>query len=265
MDLAFPEEIAPVFIEGEPEASYALVGFSLLLPYLEPYLIRTMRDAKPQVTDPELVKDLERFSAQEGQHYQQHRRFNETIRTQGFPRLARLEADLEADYQRFTREKSLRFNLAYAEGFEAMTTASALFSFETGEIGRMHPAAADLFMWHLVEELEHRTVAFDVYDHLVGSYPYRLAVGLFAQFHLVRFMVRVSRYMLEADPDYPALYGGREGRRERMRRRSPMLRRSFLPKLLRTYLPGYTPESIPFTDELRVVAERYSAMAVRTS
>ena len=28
---------------------------------------------------------------------------------------------------------------------------------------------------------EHRTVAFDVYDHVCGGYLYRLAVGLFAQ------------------------------------------------------------------------------------
>ena len=32
---------------------------------------------------------------------------------------------LDADYRRFTREKSLRWNLAYAEGFEALTTAVA--------------------------------------------------------------------------------------------------------------------------------------------
>jgi hypothetical protein len=68
--------------------------------------------------------------------------------------IKRIEADIEADYQRFTKSKSLKFNLAYAEGFEAMTLAMALSSFDQG------------FEWHLAEEVEHRMVTFDAYDHL---------------------------------------------------------------------------------------------------
>jgi hypothetical protein len=64
MEFDFPDEIDPVCIEGEPEESYGLIGLSLLLPYLEPYLIRTMREAKKLIRDPDLVEDLERFSAQ---------------------------------------------------------------------------------------------------------------------------------------------------------------------------------------------------------
>ena len=47
--------------------------------------------------------------------------FNAAIRSAGFPRLDEFERELEDDYQRFTKTKSLRFNLAYAEGFEALT------------------------------------------------------------------------------------------------------------------------------------------------
>ena len=95
MDFDFPPDIDPVVVEGDPEESYRLIGLSLLLPYLEPYLIRTMKEAKKQVRDPALVDDLERFSAQEGQHYRQHMRLNDAIRLQGFPRLAELEKELE--------------------------------------------------------------------------------------------------------------------------------------------------------------------------
>ncbi len=72
----------------------------MLLPYLEPYLIRTMKEAKKHVTDPQLVSDMERFSAQEGQYFKEQMRFNEVIR-KSFPGLTTLEAELEADYQRF--------------------------------------------------------------------------------------------------------------------------------------------------------------------
>ena len=63
----------------------------------------------------------------------------------------------------------------------------------------MHPAARDLFAWHLTEELEHRTVAFDVYEHVCGGYSYRLAVGLFAQWHLNRFVLRVAGVLRNTD------------------------------------------------------------------
>jgi predicted metal-dependent hydrolase len=265
MEIDFPDDIQPVCIEGEPERSYLMIALSLLLPYLEPYLIRTMMVAKKQISDPALLDDLERFSAQEGQHYRQHKRFNDVIRTKGFPRLAELEAELDADYRRFTAKRSLRFNLAYAEGFEALTTATALFSFESGSMANMHPAVRELYSWHLIEELEHRTVAFDVYDHVCGSYAYRLVAGLYAQWHMARWIGRVAKYMLEADPDALEKYGGHEGRKQRQKMQATVARKGLLPKLWRTYLPGYSPEKIAFTPDMVSLAREYSDRAVSTS
>ena len=181
-----------------------------MLPYLEPYLIRTMREARARVTDPALAADLDLFNGQEGQHYRQHMRFNEAIRPAGLEALTALEAELAADYRRFTATRSLRFNLAYAEGFEAFTTAIARFSLETRQFDSVHPAVRELFQWHLIEELEHRTVAFDVYDHVCGGYFYRLSVGLFAQWHLNQFALRAAGLMQNADPEgFRRKFGGR--------------------------------------------------------
>jgi hypothetical protein len=91
MRFEFPAELDPVFIEGEPEESYVNVSMSLLLPYLEPYLIRTMTAAKAKVTDPVLREQLEGFIGQEGQHYREHAKFNEALRAKGFTSVAPLE------------------------------------------------------------------------------------------------------------------------------------------------------------------------------
>lgn len=261
IEFDFPDDIDPVCIPGQPEESYSLIAFSLLLPYLEPYLIRTMNVAKRQVSDPELLKDIDHFNAQEGQHYRQHRRFNEVMRAKGFERLPEFETALEADYRRFTQTKSLKFNLAYAEGFEAMTTAMARLAFENKSLERMHPAVCDLFSWHLIEELEHRTVAFDVYHHVCGDYFYRVVVGAFAQWHLLHFMDRVTRYMLGADPRLQSEHGGAEGRQARLRDQRRKFRRGLLPRVLRTYAPWYNPQGIEFTLEMQELAQRYTAMA----
>ncbi len=264
MDFDFPDDIDPVVVAGNPEESYLLIGLSLLLPHLEPYLIRTMKEAKKLVRNEKLIDDLERFSAQEGQHYRQHMRFNDAIRLQGFPELASLEKSLSEDYKRFSKTRSLRFNLAYAEGFEALTTASARFSFERPTDQETLPAVSELFSWHMLEELEHRTVAFDIYDHVCGGYFYRIVAGLYAQWHMSRFIGRVRKYMIEADPAAIERCGGKEGMRARRRAASPELRKKFLPKLLKTYLPSYTPHDIPFEAELQEMATRYSAAAHST-
>jgi predicted metal-dependent hydrolase len=265
MAFEFPDALDPIVVADAPEESYSIIGLSLLLPYLEPYLIRTMKVAKKRVTDPELVRDMEAFSAQEGQHYRQHIRFNDSIRGFGFPGLEALERELEADYRRFSESKSLRWNLAYAEGFEALTTAGAYGAFEMGANPNMLPAVRDLMQWHLIEELEHRTVAFDVYQHVCGSYPYRLVVGTYAQWHMGSWIARAIQYMMSVDPRIGIEFGGVAGAKRRNRERIRMAIRYQLPKVLKTYLPWYTPHDIPMTNEMRQIAEEYSEMAVRTS
>jgi uncharacterized protein len=260
MTFEFPADLDPVFIPGEPEESYSNIALSLLLPYVEPYLIRTMRAAKPQVKDPALAAALDKFVAQEAQHYRQHARFNAVFRERGFDRLAPLEEELAADYERFTKTRSLRFNLAFAEGFEAFTTAMALAATEV-DASSWHPAVRDLFFWHLLEELEHRTVAFDVYQRVCGGYLYRLFVGSFAQWHLVRFMNRATRVMLESDPTTLSRYGGDAESKARMRKLNARFLRRFVPRVLRTYSPWYTPHDIAMPEGMKALAERYDREA----
>lgn len=264
MDFRFPDEIELDFSRGKPELSFGLIGLSLLLPYLEPYLIRTMKKARERITDPDLLADVENFSAQEGQHYRQHIRFNRALRLSGCSGLEDLEKKLEEDYLRFSRTRSLRFNLAYAEGFEALTTAFALFSLEGPDELLGHSPGEELLRWHAIEELEHRTVAFDVYEHVFGGYFYRLFVGLFAQWHFLRFVRRTVRDMKESSPDILARHGGREGRRRRRRTDSDVIRR-FLPRVLKTYLPWYTPHDIVLSDDLRAATVRQTEHALSTS
>jgi uncharacterized protein len=260
--LEFPAGLDPVVIAGCPEESFMFVGLSLLVPYLEPYLIRSMRAAQRHVTDPRLRADLEGFSGQEGQHYKQHMRFNEALGLAGFGGLAALEAEVAEDYRRYTRSKSLRWNLAYAEGFEAFTTALARYALESRWLERLEPSARELFKWHLVEELEHRTVAFDVYENVSGGYLYRLVIGLFAQWHLSRFIRRVVQVMVNTDPEvFRQKYGGELETRARMGPRFAQMRRLFLPKLLATYLPWYTPHRIPMPAAARAAADGYTALS----
>jgi predicted metal-dependent hydrolase len=230
-----------------------MLGLSLTMPYLEPYLIRTMRAALPEIADPQLTEDTKRFSQQEGHHYRNHALFNEQIRAQFSEAVAEqllaIEKALDADYQRYTREKSLRFNLAYAEGFEAMTCSFALASAEHGmfdNAGTM--PGGHIWAWHMAEEIEHRTVAFNVYDHLVGSYAHRIAFGTWAQFHYLRYVRRFALCMATA-----------LGRK--LRPPSSPANRAALRRYLHTWNPRYDPAKVPMPQSIDRLLAFYSEMA----
>ena len=281
LELVWPDQIDPVLVDGQPALSNVIVALSLLMPYVEPYLIRTMRLALPRVSSREVAADMRSFCAQEGQHYRQHARFNEALRLTKSATLLALEAEVASDYARFTSSRSLRFNLAYAEGFEAFTSAFALYCFEVQFGQRMRDEVRELFEWHLMEELEHRTVTFDAYQQVSGSYLYRLFVGLFAQLHLVRFTFRASQALRamragEAESGALASVPGREGdaagdaagahtqtpqRRVRKRSLYREVARHLLPKVLATYLPWYTPHAIEVPPEVRARGPFYAARA----
>jgi predicted metal-dependent hydrolase len=258
----YPKDLDAVFIEGDPEFSFVAVALSLALPYLEPYLIRTMNAARPHVTEPELQKQLREFSLQEGQHYQQHRRFNESLRAQGFDALPALEAALAEDYERFSARASLSFNLAYAEGFEALTTSMALRMCELDRSG-WQPEVRALFEWHLLEEVEHRCVAFDVYEHVCGNYLNRVRVGSFAQRHLLSFMLRAWRVMVDASTERIEALGGRRAHRRRTVRLVRRLFAPLLPRVVRTHLPWYTPHRLVIPATFSDLAAQFDARADR--
>jgi predicted metal-dependent hydrolase len=263
----FPENLDPILIVGQPEESFLNIGLSLLLPYLEPYLIRSLHEARARVRDPALLDDIDKFNGQEGQHCKQHIRLNESVRLAGFPKLKALEEELDSDYRRFTATRSLRFNLAYAEGFEAFTMAFARYGFEMKAFDRFHdPAVRDMLRWHMIEELEHRTVAFEVYDHVFGGWFYRLAVGLFAQWHMNRWILRVAVTMLRTDRDVlRETYGGRWQAWKRIWPQIRAATRRLLPKVLATYSPWYSPRKIAMPAEAQRIAEHYSRIAVSSS
>lgn len=228
------------------------LALSLSMPSLEPYLIRTMKVAIRRIRDEQLAEDARRFSQQEGHHYRNHALFNERIRAQFDERTAsglrEIEAELESDYQRFTRDKPLRWNLAYAEGFEAMTCAGALAMAAHGAFDEGRVPGGEIWPWHMAEEIEHRTVAFGVFEHVVGSYAYRVCFGARAQWHYLSYIRRFAGCMARGLGRSPG------------RPRSPM-HRDALHRWLRTFLPGYDPARLEIPPVVEGLLARYSDRA----
>lgn len=266
MDFAFRPDMDLVFVKDDPEMSFMFLGAWMMLPYLEPFLIRTMRDALPHVTDPQLREDLKRFCAQEGEHFKQHAKANDLIRAlhPSYAALRPLEEELDVELKGFTRDKPLKFKLAYAEGFESMTSAMSRAQFEVGLYDRTDSPLADLAKWHVMEELEHRSVAFDIYEHVVGSWFYRMKQSLWSQGHYMRWVKRFRDVIAAPYADLIAAYNAPEIAARRKAFNKHYLRRG-LPRVLGTYMPWYNPAKVDLPEQYEAARRHYSDAALALS
>lgn len=227
--------------KSKPEFSQIVNSGSVAMPYLEPYLIRSMRQVRPQIRDPELQRDLDLYIGQEATHFRQHKAFNKTLSQAGYASVEKLEKVLAADYKKLEEQRSLRFNLAYAEGFESMALAIGHMLIEDREylFGNSDTEVASLILWHFVEEIEHKNVAFDVFEHTYGGYFSRVGGLLYATGHIFWRTGQGYRALLKED----GLWTNGESR-WRLAKILLRISRKLVPKLLRILSPWYHPSNI---------------------
>jgi uncharacterized protein len=257
LDVPAPQQFHPLYMVRNAAVSYNFTGLGLYVAILEPFIVKSLRRVLDRITDDSLRDQVDRFCRQEAQHYQQHERFNQVVLAHGYPGLeARMEV-LAADFQGYLDHRSDKFRVGFVEGFEAYTTQGALEILRSRvcDHPRTDPRFADLFRWHMLEEIEHRNVAFDLYQHLYGDYFYRARMCWFAQSHILRFIRDCRNLMSAADVE-------RHGKRCRIRPvEKLLLAANPLPKRLRSMLPGYTPHGYHVPESVAALSAHYSARA----
>lgn len=263
MRFEYEPDMELVFVPNDPQTSFSFLGAWMMLPYLEPYLIRSLRQAADSITDEQLAADIRTFCAQEGMHHKEHARANKVIK-QVHPALSAaldpMEAALEDTYREFTRSKSLRWNLAYAEAFEAITTASARVQFEMRFFDPMIGPLADLFAWHIMEELEHRTVAFEALEAVEPRYWFRVLVGSRCLFHYLKTSAYFAKAMREAVPELMDRPLTKAERKQRNKVRITFLRK-VVPRWLAIFRPSYHPRKLSLPANFFEVQAKYDSLA----
>lgn len=179
---------------------------------VEPWLIKIFQNILPTIpeSERELREGVEAFIGQEAQHYRQHRQFIKRLVELGYTDLPRFEAELASELNEILETKSLKFILAYADGFEALGAVGAQIWFDESDeyIGGLDNAPIRMWKWHMAEEFEHREVCHDLFRYLycrnfftkiTNGYFYRLKGLKFAMTHLGGFGVKMCRYMRRVD------------------------------------------------------------------
>jgi predicted metal-dependent hydrolase len=234
----FPDDIDPHWKQDEPELSHMINGASLAMPYLEPFLIDSIREATHRISDPKIAEEARGFMAQEGQHFRQHRRYNELLKTKGYPELAEVEAAMQSAYDRIRASRSLAFRMAYTAGFETMTlgVTAWLVNHRLDLFQNSDPRVASFILWHMVEETEHKRVAFDVYQAACPGYFTRVLGVFTGSLHVMWYARRAYIVMLKKDGLWK---NGRS--RFRLWRRVAQFLGSVVPFIMRSTLPNHDP------------------------
>ncbi len=237
--MAYPDDFDPAWIPGNPEFACAANGVSLMMPYYEPYFIRSVRSTLDLLDEPLRVR-TQAYLGQEQQHQVQHLAFNQLVHER-YPTVESRERRLGWICDRLWRKRSARFNVAFAAGSE--TIAFVMARWAEDRLGHLFvgadPTAATLFLWHLAEEVEHKTAAFDVFEATDGSrlrYAWATSVSVVIIFWFITSMI-IAMLRRDGRLFHPMSWW-------RLTKLAVGLAFELLPTLLLSALPGHHPSKL---------------------
>ncbi|QCX77727.1 putative metal-dependent hydrolase [Streptomyces sp. YIM 121038] len=180
--VSFDWDATPLhWIPDEPTATHVINVLHLLLPAGERWFVKVFKEGLPLITDPVLRADVKGFMGQEATHSVQHAYVLDHLAAQ------RLDTTGFTKYVDFLFEKLLgerpplgapvatqewlRFRLAIVAAIEQFTAVLGdwVLHAEGLDRARADEVMLDLLRWHGAEEVEHRAVAFDMYQHCAGT------------------------------------------------------------------------------------------------
>ena len=195
---------------NNPYLSHFWNALSVMAPSTERILMRVARAVRGEISDPRLLEDLNALVAQEALHTREHRRWNARLSELGYD-IEGVNAELDQifdDYvARVDRPAAVALMIAGEHLIYAMSHALLADPRVTEE---KDPEVKRLFLWHAAEEMEHQSVAHDVYVHLFGEgLSHRLirARAFADSGRLLLGSVRdVMRRLLATEPDRSAAH-----------------------------------------------------------
>jgi predicted metal-dependent hydrolase len=153
-----------------PEFAVFVNALGVHVPYFERYLIAAMRKARPEVQGAELVQDISRIIGQEANHAVNFARFNELL-AQRYPKVVQFDNDAKSYFAEHAQTDSLKKLVGFTAGYETFTFLAGLIILDNHNewFADSDPVMKAMWVWHQVEEVEHGSVAFNVYQNLYGK------------------------------------------------------------------------------------------------
>ncbi|MCA9533224.1 MAG: metal-dependent hydrolase [Myxococcales bacterium] len=175
-----------------------LSALSATFPPGEKEFVQSVMHYRDQISDPVLLEQMKGFASQEGHHSYQHRQANAWLDTKGFA-ATDIEQDTERSIAAMGPKRGPAERLASTVVLEHITAILAEYMLTHDEMmASMPDAARELLSWHAVEEIEHKAVAFDVFEAVSGDRDLLHRVGAMTTAFFLFQQVRRTALTLKA-------------------------------------------------------------------
>jgi uncharacterized protein len=233
--------------DGDLISSHLMAALSAVFPDGEDFFVRSVRHYRDQISDPDLKRQVAGFIGQEATHGREHRAFNDRLAQLGYPTK---EVERFTKWGLATRERlmSPMSNLGVTASLEHFTATLAELLLTNEEARRLtgHEEVRNLFVWHALEESEHKAVAFDVFKAMGGSERTRVWT---MNFITVGFLAGMAVQMTASVLGDRATYRrGNFWRSWRQFRRSPFIQPAVWRRLRDYNRPDFHPDDYDTTE-----------------
>ncbi|MFN3350796.1 metal-dependent hydrolase [Pseudorhodoplanes sp.] len=173
------------WLASEKDIEDVLNAVSFVFPPGERFFIRSVQNYQDRIADPQLKEQVKAFVFQEAMHSKEHARANARL-AETFTRGPEIEEAVARSLARVSKYAPRASQLAFTCALEHFTAILShnLLRWQGPFIEKADPALAAMWLWHAVEEAEHKAVCFDVYREVCGSgvlsYLHRIAAMMAA-------------------------------------------------------------------------------------
>jgi predicted metal-dependent hydrolase len=180
--------ISKHWLAGNPVRTHFFNAINLFVVSFEDFMGRVMRSRLPHLNDADFARQVRGFMGQESTHSHVHAKYLAQLREQGF----QIDGYLAASERIFTVlfEKWLgsRVCVATIAGFEHLTALLAEIILSGRMVEDAEPAMKDMWQWHAAEEIEHKSLAFELLMRTSRSFLLRMLGAVLGALVVVGFI-----------------------------------------------------------------------------
>ena len=194
-----PDDLPKYWYQNNPVLTHAFNAVLLMFPKGELFFIEAVTAYRKDVSDTTLLKDIQLFTAQEAHHSRAHQLHNDYLKSQGYD-IEKIEQDQDRKFKKLKKMLTKKQRLAVVVAYEHFTAIFAEVVLNHPEwLKDIHPVYQDFLNWHAVEEIEHKAVAFNVYQYIGGSYLMRFSMMILAFLAFYKSLIGYLNYFAKVD------------------------------------------------------------------
>jgi hypothetical protein len=193
------QDLPKYWLDNSPFKSHIMNAIGITIPAGERFFIDVLKMHKSSVTDPALLEQIKEFTKQEVWHSYAHQQYNNWLMTQDLP-VEKIVDSYNKIVDSTQRKYSATTQLAIVVCLEHITAILARNALKNRSFYKiMHPHFEEIWRWHNVEEIEHKSVSIDVWNAVNGktSTLHLAAICATIQFWYVTF--KYTTVLLHAD------------------------------------------------------------------